>query len=344
MTGIAPLRGVFALDWDMTETDNLPGLPPDWLRVGAVWRWTGQPVRLDGPPEVLPLGPARTTAEVQTRARAVADRLCGTVSPPPGPEPLWSVPPDGFSLTDGYHAYLGRIVRTACGICVVFEGQLPPYGQACWVTAVNNSHPAIAGRPRDGVICYASDTLIATPSGPVPIGQITPGTAVLTRDNGPQPVLWVGQTTLSGLALRRHTHLRPIRLRQGRPEAGQPEADLCVSPDHRVLLQGARARELFGADEVLARARDLVDYTRVIPDPALHGVTYVHLLLEAHQILFANGLPSESFHPALAPGATLRQHRHALRQISDALVSAPGSYGPTARRCLSSGEAALLAA
>lgn len=336
-----PLCGVFALQWEDTETDGVTGLAPDWLRVGASWRWSGVPLRLDGSPGVIPLGPDRDHAQMQTRARQVAERISGTIRPAPTSDDTHSAPPQGFTLTDGFNLYRARLVNTRRGPSVVFEGALPPHGQHCWVTAVNLD---TTSAPGESVICFASDALISTPTGPVPIARLAPGDRVLTRDNGPQAVLWVGQTTLSGLALRRHPHLRPIRLRRGALEHGRPEEDLCVSPSHRILVEGPHARELFGCDEVLARACDLVDYHGIAPDTALHGVTYVHLLLEAHQVIFANGLPTESFHPALAPETTLRQHRHALRQISDALTEAPASYGPTVRRCLDAGEAALLVA
>ncbi len=343
MAQATPLGGVFALDWNNTETDDVQGLAPQWLRVGASWRWDGVPVRLDGRPGVIPLGIGREQSELHARARQIAERLSGTIRPLPRPDARRDAPPDGFVLTDGFHVYLARIVTIRRGQFVVFEGALPPYGQTCWITSVNLGAPD--ARPADdSVICFASDALISTPRGPVPIARLCAGDQVLTQDNGPQPVMWVGQSTLSGMALRHHPHLRPIRLRRGSLIDGLPEEDLCVSPAHRVLVRGVQARALFGCDEVLARAGDLVDYHTISPDTALHGVTYVHLLFEAHQIIFANGLPTESFHPALAPEATLRQHRHALRQLSDRLLHAPDSYGPTVRRCLNAGEAALLAA
>ncbi len=343
MARATPLCGVFALHWEDTEIDGVRGLAPQWLRVGAPWRWDGVPLRLDGVPNVLPLGSGEEQSLLQARARQVAERISGTIHALPAPEELSIAPRQGFALTDGFHLYRARILSTRRGTSVVFEGSLPPHGQPCWITAVNLPDiPDTAGS--ESVICFASDAMIATPRGPVPIARLVPGDLVLTRDNGPQPLFWVGQSTLSGLALRRHPQLRPIRLRRAAASAGLPDEDLCVSPAHRILVQGERAQELFGSDEVLARAADLVDYKGIAPDTALHGVTYVHLLFEAHQIIFANGLPTESFHPALAPETTLRQHRHALRQISETLVEAPESYGPTARRCLDPGEAALLAA
>lgn len=95
---------------------------------------------------------------------------------------------------------------------------------------------------------------------------------------------------------------------------------------------------------MLACARDLVDHQAIAPDLASHGLSYIHLLLESHQIIFANGVPSESFHPAFAPAASLRQHRRALHQVVPDLCDRPESYGPPARRCLNMAETALLAA
>ena len=109
-------------------------------------------------------------------------------------------------------------------------------------------------------------------------------------------------------------------------------------------MSGARALALYGCDEVLVRAADLLDYHAITPDLTLHGVVYVHLLLEAHEVLFANGLPCESFHPGMAAPDMLHQHRGALRAVMPDVADAPDSYGPSARRCLSTGEAALLAA
>ncbi len=346
MDQVTPGNGVFALEWASIEIDGVNGLDQTWLRVGAEWRWHGQAVRLDAPSRgqggAIPLPDAQT---VQARARAMAERLCGIPLPELArPDDLSIAPAHGFVLTDGAALYVARLVRRRSAWIVVFDGALPPAGKPCWVVDCDIPRAEMPDARAQDVICFASDAMIATPGGPVPIGKLTAGALVVTRDNGPQPVLWAGQTTLSGLALRQHSHLRPIRLRRNALQNGLPDDDLCVSPAHRVLVTGARARDLFGCDEVLARAQDLVDYRTITPDLALHGVTYVHLLFERHQIIFANGLASESFHPGFAPAQSLRQHRHALSAVSGDWLDQPERYGPAARRCLSIGEAALLAA
>jgi hypothetical protein len=338
MAGRVGLDGVFAVEWVNVDIDGVSALDPQWLRVGAELRWHGSATRLDGRDRLLPLRPAHDRKP--NRARAVAERLTGIAYPDPPEDDMASAPAQGLMLTDGHRRYTLRLVQRGAAWLAVFTDGFPPPGMALWV--VEARLPA-GHAPSQSVICFAADTVITTPNGPCPIDRITEGDLVLTRDNGPQPVVWAGRSTLSGLALRRHPHLRPIRLRRG-ALGGVPDDDLRLSPEHRVLFTGKRAQALFGSDEVLVRAADLIDYRGIAPDMALHGVVYVHLLLERHEVLFANGVACESFHPGMAPAEMLRQHRGALRAVMPQAADAPQRYGPPARRCLAAGEAALLAA
>jgi hypothetical protein len=343
MTIAFPQGGVYAIEWASTQIDGATGMDPSWLRIGASWQWRGPFIRLDGTPSAMSFSVPDTGRDIRAHARVIAHRLCGTLPPPKHMVDTCALWAGEFSLTDGRTTYIGRLTTAGQKMLVVFEGTLPPQGMLCWVVdyiPTPNDHSP----PPHDVICFASDTMIATPDGARPVALLRAGDNVLTRDNGPQPVRWLGQSTVSGLALRRHPHLRPIRLRRGALQTGSPASDLCVSPAHRIVVTGIKARALFGCEEVLVRARDLIDYTTIVQDLALHGVTYMHVLLDTHQIIFANGVPTESFHPALAPAQTLRDHKQALRHICESWAITPDSYGPTARRCLTAGEAALLAA
>lgn len=344
MIPTSPVTGVFAIPWAHIDIDGCNGLGPEWLRIGASWTWTAGCQRLDAATSVITLQPPPAYARLNARARQVAERLSGEAAIPAAVDDLHDAPANGFVLTDGAAVYSARLVRHGAQWLAAFAGRLPPKGRICWVSAIALSDVLRPSRPAQDVICFSDDAVIATPQGPRPIALLQPGDHVTTRDNGPQPVIWIGRTTVSGQALRQHPYLRPIRLRRDAFSDGLPDEDLRVSPAHRILVRGPRAQALFGCDEVLARASDLVDYTTIAPDIALHGVSYIHLLFDAHQIIYANGLPTESFHPALAPDQTLRQHRQTLAEISPEWVAEPARYGPTVRRCLSSGEAALLAA
>jgi hypothetical protein len=77
-----------------------------------------------------------------------------------------------------------------------------------------------------------------------------------------------------------------------------PDVGLLVSPDHQIVLRGARARTLYNADEVLVTARDLIKDHSIIRNHAQREVPYIDNMLLSHEIVFANSVATESFHPA----------------------------------------------
>jgi hypothetical protein len=112
-----------------------------------------------------------------------------------------------------------------------------------------------------------------------------------------------------------------------------------VSPGHRMLVRGAAARALFNADEVLAAASDLIDGHAGIRDREARAVTYVHLLLEGHQVIWANGFEAETLYPPEIPLMSLDPHQRAALRLS---LPDPAVPAQPARRCLTPGEAAIL--
>jgi hypothetical protein len=117
---------------------------------------------------------------------------------------------------------------------------------------------------------------------------------------------------------------------------------LIVSPQHRVLFQGYRAELLFGESEVLVSAKHLVDGLDVTQDEA-EMVTYVHMLFDQHEVIYAEGAATESFHPGdIGFSAVGEQDRKELFAIFPELRADQHAYGNTARRCLKSHEAQLI--
>ncbi|WP_162630710.1 Hint domain-containing protein [Paracoccus endophyticus] len=146
-----------------------------------------------------------------------------------------------------------------------------------------------------GVPCFAAGTLIRTERGEVRVEDLVPGDRVVTADNGPQPVRWVGVRRLDAGVLDQHPALRPVRIRRGALGAGLPAADLVVSPQHRVLVRSAIAQRMFGAPEVLVAAKQLLQIDGIDLDDAA-DVTYVHFLCDRHEVVFSNGAPTESLY------------------------------------------------
>ncbi len=78
-------------------------------------------------------------------------------------------------------------------------------------------------------------------------------------------------------------------------------------------------------------------------DP-VREITYIHLLLPRHQIVWVNGLETETFHPASAVLSTLNDaDRQRLLARYPSLESKPHTYGSFSRRGLSAPEAAIIA-
>ena len=149
----------------------------------------------------------------------------------------------------------------------------------------------------DGLIpCFTTGTRILTPSGPVAIEQLKTGDLVETADSGPRKITWMGRQPLELDTLAEHENLRPVRILTGALGHGLPQRDLLVSRQHRMLISSQIAERMFGEREVLVAAIKLIEMPGIYVDEALHDVEYVHILLEGHEIVFAEGARTETLY------------------------------------------------
>lgn len=170
------------------------------------------------------------------------------------------------------------------------NGTLAEAGNLAIQNGVTNVAPSALTAENTCVVCFAKGTRILTPRGEIPIQHLRPGDLVVTRDNGVQAIVWVGSRGLSEQDLLRNPKLKPIWIA---PDITGGDAPLIVSPQHGLLLR------IDGAGETLVRATHLARLRggKARAMQGCPGVTYFHLMFEAHQILFANGAPAESFYP-----------------------------------------------
>ncbi|MEL6913310.1 MAG: Hint domain-containing protein [Pseudomonadota bacterium] len=186
----------------------------------------------------------------------------------------------------------------------------------------------------ENIICFTPGTTIATPHGARPVESLRPGDLVLTRDNGIQPIRWVGQRTVPAMADFAPIEVAPSVL-------SGATAPLLVSPQHRLLFSGFKSELLFGEREVLVAAKHLLDGHAVRQSPRAE-VTYIHIMFDRHELVFANGAATESFFAGdSAMDALEGAAREELFSVFPELRSA--GPRPTARRALKRYEAALLA-
>jgi hypothetical protein len=145
---------------------------------------------------------------------------------------------------------------------------------------------------------------------------------VITKDNGAQAIRWIGVRVLKQSDLLR-TRQHPVEFKPGSISPGKPARSLRVSPQHRLLIEG----------DILAPARGLTDMPKVRVMEGCRSVRYFHILLSKHEIIYAEGVQTES----LLPGPTFLSGC----RISDrlAIMSIAGPSCKPVRPCATVAEA-----
>ncbi len=117
------------------------------------------------------------------------------------------------------------------------------------------------------------------------IEDLAVGDRVLTRDDGVQPIRWIGQSTVRAVG-----EVAPILIAAG---TLNNTGDLLVSPDHRLFIYQRSDEVGAGRSELLVKAKHLVNGETVRRQDGGH-VDYFQLLFDSHQIIYAEGIAAES--------------------------------------------------
>lgn len=118
-----------------------------------------------------------------------------------------------------------------------------------------------------------------------PIENLSIGDRILTRDNGPREIRWIGHQTV-----RATGSFAPIIIKKG---VLNNENDLTVSPNHRIFIYQRKDRVHAGRAEVLVKAKLLVNDVTVVQSGG-GFVEYYQLLFDNHEIIYAEGIAAES--------------------------------------------------
>ena len=145
--------------------------------------------------------------------------------------------------------------------------------------------------------CFTPGTEILTERGYVAVENLKVGDRVRTRDAGLQRLCWVGGSDLSAADLRARPEFQPVRIRAGAFGPGKPARDLLVSPQHRILVRDWAAELHFGTTEVLVAAQHLINDRTVMRAVQPDGVRYLHIMCDAHHVIWAEGMETETFLP-----------------------------------------------
>ncbi len=131
--------------------------------------------------------------------------------------------------------------------------------------------------------CYVAGTRIATPSGEVAIEALAIGDLVATSSGIAKPVKWLGRRSYSAAQVAANAHVRPVLIRKGALAASVPHRDLSISPLHALFI-----------DDVFIPAASLVNGTTILRGDAA-AVEYIHIELDDHDVIFAEGASAETF-------------------------------------------------
>jgi hypothetical protein len=180
------------------------------------------------------------------------------------------------------------------------------------------------------------------------VEDLAVGDLVLTIDGAAVPIRWIGRRMLRPDRHPRPVEVRPVRIVAHAFDDNLPTRDLLVSPGHGLFVQDETG-------DCLIPALYLVNGLTITQD-AVSEVDYVHIELDRHDILVAEGLAAESYldvgnrsefegaggglvlYPAFAPlaheaarapfviaGPALEAVRARLAKRADAMAAALGS-------------------
>jgi hypothetical protein len=178
-------------------------------------------------------------------------------------------------------------ISDEAGLSDCYVLPLSPMGAKIEYTLVKKEEPQPEERLTDLLcISFARGTMITLGDGSQhPIESLQIGDRVLTRDHGPQPLRWVGNVTLRAVGA-----FAPVVISAG---AMGNDGDLVVSQHHRMFLYQRRKAEGVPKSEILVQAKHLVDGTSIfIRETGF--VSFYSLVFDAHEIIYAEGIPAES--------------------------------------------------
>jgi hypothetical protein len=134
-----------------------------------------------------------------------------------------------------------------------------------------------------GTLCFVAGTHIATPYGEVPVEQLAVGDLVLTASGMMRPIVWIGEGRVRATRGRRSA-ATPVIVRKGALAPNVPHHDLHITKGHALFIDGA-----------LIPVEELVNHRSILWDDRAQEVRLYHVELHDHDVLLANGAPTESY-------------------------------------------------
>ncbi len=183
-------------------------------------------------------------------------------------------------------------------------------------TAHGNEDVGIVGFERGLLLCLTKGTRVLTPNGSRPVEDLMPDDLVVTLSGESAPVRHILKRHVTSEVQSANPKLCPIRISAGALGNGLPRHDLLVSRQHRMLVRSQIAQRMFGASEVLVAAIRLTELPGIFVEEPTNDVTYIHLMFDTHEVIFAEGAATESL---LATRAVLKSFPTQIREEFETL-------------------------
>jgi hypothetical protein len=134
--------------------------------------------------------------------------------------------------------------------------------------------------------CFLTGTRIKTPEGEVKIEELRICDSVLTASGETRPIKFIGRVKVSRERTGPWNGDGPVKISRFAIDGKAPHSDLYVSPAHAIYIDG-----------ILIPASNLVNGVTIVADakPEALTLTYLHIALDTHEAILAEGLAVESF-------------------------------------------------
>jgi hypothetical protein len=137
--------------------------------------------------------------------------------------------------------------------------------------------------------CYCAGTLIRTSRGQKKVEKLQIGDELMTASGAARPIKWIGRRSYAGRFVMGRTDILPVCIKAGALDDNVPKRDLWISPNHAMYFKDA------DVGGVLIEAKDLINGISIVQAERVEQLEYFHVELETHDVIVAEGAPSESF-------------------------------------------------
>jgi T5SS/PEP-CTERM-associated repeat protein/autotransporter passenger strand-loop-strand repeat protein len=218
--------------------------------------------------------------------------LTGSIAPgSPNVLPGWNAPIENYQSGDVI-VLQGLTYRSATAsgdVVTVWSGAGgtgTPLGSLTFLSkslAPSSSEAAAAATQINALACFAAGTRIETVDGPVAVEELRVGDEVRTVLGGPGRIVWVGSRAVDCTRHPWPETVWPVRVSAGAFGPEMPRRDLFLSPDHAVFV-----------DSILVPVKHLLNGSTV-RQVKRRRVEYHHVELACHDVVLAEGLPTETY-------------------------------------------------